>query len=75
MRNLVPAVRVRDGLFTGRKLACVRSGRYLVEVRDIAGGKRLVVRMQRGGEVLAVGETQRGGAWLRGSKRCTATER
>lgn len=75
MRNLAAAVRVRDGLFTGRKFACVRSGRYLVEVRDVPGGNRLVVRMQRGGEVLAVGETQRGSAWLRGSKRCVSTER
>ncbi|MFO7571909.1 MAG: hypothetical protein R6W48_04820 [Gaiellaceae bacterium] len=44
-------------------------------MRDISGGKRLTVRMQRGGKVLAVGETTRNGAWLRGAKSCVATER
>ena len=75
LSGLGPVTRVKDGWFTGRKHTCEWRGRILVEERDIAGGKRISVRTQKGGSVLAVGEVTRAGGWLRGSKRCISAER
>lgn len=73
--SLRPAVRVQHGWLYGRKYACTMRGRFVVETRDIAGGKRVTVRMQGTGELLAVAEVGRAGGWIRGSKRCTEGER
>jgi hypothetical protein len=72
---LGPATRVKDGLFTGQKATCDWRGRILIEERSISGGNRIVVRTQKGGSVLAVGEVAKGGGWLRASKRCISAER
>ena len=75
LSGLGPATRVKNGWFTGRKHTCEWRGRILVEERDIAGGRRISVRTQKGGSVLAVGEVTRNGGWLRASKRCLSAER
>lgn len=75
LSGLGPVTRVKDGWFTGRKHNCDWRGRILVEERTIPGGNRIVVRTQKGGSVLAVGEVTRAGGWLRGSKRCISAER
>jgi hypothetical protein len=70
-RGLRAPVRVKDGWNLTRRFACLQRGRLLVAVRDIAGGgKRMTVRMERTGEVIAVAEVKRGGGSLRGSTRC-----
>jgi hypothetical protein len=68
--GLRPRVQVRDGWGSGPRYACLHQGRVVVRARDIPGGKRLVVRMQPGGHLIAVAEVERGGGWLRASKRC-----
>ena len=68
-------MRVKDGWFFGRKYKCLQPGRFVVEIRDIAGGKRVTVRVQRTGRLLAVGEVKAGGGWLRGAKSCGDYER
>ena len=73
--GLRAAVRVKDGWFYGRKYKCLRPGRFVIEVRDITGGKRVTVRVQRTGKLLAVGEVRAGGGWLRGAKSCEESER
>ena len=40
-----------------------------------AGKARVVVRLQKSGRVLAVGELANGGGWIRGSKTCEAKEK
>lgn len=72
---LRPPIRVKDGWFWGRKFACFNRGRLRLVVRDIAGGKRITVRMDRTGVLVAQGEVTRGGGWLRASKRCDERER
>ena len=70
-RGLRAPVRVKDGWNLTRRFACLHRGRLLVAVRDVAGGgKRMTVRMERTGEVIAVAEVKRGGGSLRGSARC-----
>lgn len=73
--GLRPAVRVRDGWFAGRKFTCSGTGKIVVAVSDIAGGKRVTVRVQRTGKLLALGEIVQGGGWLRGSKSCQPSEK
>lgn len=73
--RLSAPVRVQDRWFFGRKFTCVDTGRIAVEVRDIAGGKRITVRVQRSGKLLAVGEVKAGGGWLRGSTSCRDSDR
>jgi hypothetical protein len=73
--SLRAPVRVKDGWFYGRKYTCLQPGRFVVEVRDIAGGKRVTVRVQKTGRLLAVGEVKAGGGWLRGAKSCSENER
>jgi hypothetical protein len=66
------AVRVKDGWFAGTRFVCQVRGRFRVQIRDRASGRRITV-LARTGEVLAVGEVTRGGGWLRGWKRCAET--
>ena len=73
--GLRPAVRVKDGWFAGRKFTCSGTGKIVVAVSDIAGGKRVTVRVQRTGKLLALGEIEQGGGWLRGSKSCLPSEK
>lgn len=73
--KLSAPVRVKDGWYFGRKFTCLDSGRFVVEIRDVAGGKRLTVRVQRTGKLLAVGEVKAGGGWLRGSPGCRDSDR
>jgi hypothetical protein len=73
--SLRAAVRVKDGWFYGRKYACLHAGRFVVAVSDVAGGKRVTVRVQRTGKLLALGELRAGGGWLRGPKSCSESER
>lgn len=75
LSGLGPVTRVKDGWFTGRKHNCEWRGRVLIEERSIPGGNRIVVRAQKGGSVLAVGEVTKAGGWLRASKRCISAER
>jgi hypothetical protein len=64
--------RVKDGWFAGTRFVCQLRGRFRVQVRDRASGRRITV-LARTGAVVAVGEVSRGGGWLRGSKRCAET--
>ena len=73
--SLRAAVRVKDGWFYGRKYTCLQPGRFVVAVSDVAGGKRITVRVQRTGKLLALGELTAGGGWLRGAKSCAESER
>jgi hypothetical protein len=73
--SLRAAVRVKDGWFYGRKYKCLQPGRFVVAIGDVAGGKRVTVRVQRTGKLLAVGEVKAGGAWLRAAKSCGEYER
>jgi hypothetical protein len=70
MQGLRAPVRVKDGWNVGRRFACLHRGRLVVAVRDVPGGKRMTVRMERTGRVVAVAETTRGGGSLRGSTTC-----
>jgi hypothetical protein len=73
--KLSAPVRVKDGWYFGRKFTCLETGRFVVEIRNVAGGKRLTVRVQRTGKLLAVGEVKAGGGWLRGSPSCRDSSR
>lgn len=73
--SLRAPVKVRDGWFYGRKYRCYDPGRFVVEVRAIAGGKRVTVRVQKTGKLLAVGEIDGTRGWLRGAKSCDESER
>lgn len=73
--NLGPAVRVKDGWFTGRKWTCLDTGRIVVAISDTKTGKRVTVRVQKTGKLLALGEITKGGGWLRGSKSCRDSEK
>lgn len=73
--TLSAPVRVQDRWFFGRKFTCVNTGRIAVEIRDVSGGKRITVRVQRTGKLLAVGEVKAGGGWLRGSTSCRDSDR
>jgi hypothetical protein len=73
--KLRAAVRVKDGWYFGRKYKCIQPGRFVVAVSDIAGGKRVTVRVQKTGTLLALGEITAGRGWLRGAKSCGESER
>jgi hypothetical protein len=73
--TLSAPVRVKDGWYFGRKFTCLQTGRFVVEIRDITGGKRLTVRLQKTGKLLGVGEVKAGGGWLRGSTGCRDSDR
>jgi hypothetical protein len=68
--RLRPPERVKHGWAAGPRFACLQRGRVVVQARDIPGGKRLVVRMQPSGALIAVAEVGRTGGWLRASKTC-----
>jgi hypothetical protein len=69
-RGLRAPGRVKDGWHYGLRFACLQRGNFVVEVRDLSGGQRMTVRMQRSGEVIAIAEAKPGGGWIRASKRC-----
>jgi hypothetical protein len=73
--NLGTAVRVKDGWFAGRKYTCIETGRIVVAISDTRSGKRVTVRVQKTGKLLALGEITKGGGWLRGSKSCRESEK
>jgi len=73
--GLGPAVRVKDGWFAGRKFTCLDTGRIVVAISDTTTGKRVTVRVQKTGKLLALGEITTGGGWLRGSKSCRDSEK
>jgi hypothetical protein len=73
--GLGPAVLVKDGWFAGRKFTCLDTGRIVVAISDVRGGKRVTVRVQKTGKLLALGEVTAGGGWLRGSKSCESSEK
>ena len=73
--SLRAPVAVKDGWFFGRKYRCFDPGRFVVEVRTIPGGKRVTVRVQKTGKLLAIGEIKGRGGWLRGAKSCADSER
>jgi len=75
LAGLGPATRVKDGWAFGRKFACVERGALLITASSASGGTRVVVRLQRSGRVLAVGEVAKGGGWIRGSIRCESREK
>jgi hypothetical protein len=62
--------RMNDGWNDESRFVCSQRGRFVVRVRDIPGGKRVTVGMERGGELVARAEVTRGGGWLRVSTRC-----
>jgi hypothetical protein len=70
VKGLRAPVRMKNGWHDGVRFACLQAGRLVVDVRDVRNGKRLTVRMQRTGELIAVAELGRTGGWLRGSRRC-----
>lgn len=75
LSTLGPVTRVRDGWAFGRKFSCLDAGRLLISTTPAAGKTRVVVRMQRSGKVIAVGELGGGGGWIRGAKTCQAREK
>jgi hypothetical protein len=64
------AVRMQDGWNDDARFVCSQRGPFVIEVRDIRGGKRMTVRMERTGHLIAVAELRRGSGWLRASTRC-----
>jgi hypothetical protein len=75
LEGLGPATRVKDGWAFGRKFGCLDTGRLLITVTQAGGKARIVVRLQKSGRVIAVGELSSGGGWIRGSKGCEAKEK
>jgi hypothetical protein len=73
--SLRAPVKVKDGWFFGRKYRCYGAGRFVVSMQSIPGGKRVTVRVQKSGKLLAVGEIKGTSGWLRGSKSCDESER
>ncbi|HEU0303941.1 MAG TPA: hypothetical protein VFR32_05110 [Gaiellaceae bacterium] len=75
LAGLGSVTRVKDGWAFGRKFLCLDAGRLLITTTKGRGKSRIVVRMQRSGKVIAVGELASGGGWIRGSKTCQAREK
>jgi hypothetical protein len=75
LTGLGPVTRVKDGWAFGRKFACAEPGALLITTSPVPGGTKVVVRLQRSGRVLAVGEVAKGGGWIRGSTRCDSREK
>jgi hypothetical protein len=75
LSGLGPVTRVKDGWAFGRKFACLDTGRVLITLTEGAGKARVVVRVQKSGRVMAVGEVKNGGGWIRGSKTCEDEEK
>ena len=75
LAGLGPVTRTKDGWAFGRKFGCLEPGRVLITLTEGAGKARVVVRLQKSGKVMAVGELGNGGGWIRGSKTCEAKEK
>ncbi len=75
LSGLGPMVRTKDGWSFGRKFACFERGPILITTTPAGGTTRVVVRLQRSGRVMAVGEVGNGGGWIRGSTRCESKEK
>ena len=75
LAGLGPVTRTKDGWAFGRKFGCLETGRVLITLTEGAGKARVVVRLQKSGKVMAVGELSNGGGWIRGSKTCEAKEK
>jgi hypothetical protein len=75
LAGLGPITRVKDGWAFGRKFGCLDTGSVLVTLTQGGGKARVVVRAQKSGRVIAVGEVGNGGGWIRGSKTCEAKEK
>jgi hypothetical protein len=73
--GLGPVTRTKDGWAFGRKFGCLETGRVLITLTEEAGKARMVVRLQKSGRAIAVGELANGGGWIRGSKTCEAKEK
>jgi hypothetical protein len=65
-------VRMQDGWNDDARFVCSHRGRFLIEVRDIGGGRRMTAWMERTGHLIAVAEIRPGSGWLRASTRCEA---
>lgn len=72
LAGLGPVTRVKDGWAFGRKFGCLDTGPVLITLTQGGGKARMVVRVQKSGKVIAVGELGGGGGWIRGSKTCEA---
>ena len=70
--SLRAPVSVKNGWNYGRRFACLQPGRFRVEVHEFAARKRVTLRMERTGELIATAEVTAKGASLRGSTRCDA---
>jgi hypothetical protein len=75
LKGLGPVTRVKDGWAFGRKFGCLEKGPLLITTTQKAGKTQVVVRIQKSGKVMAVGELAGGGGWIRGSKTCEAKEK
>jgi hypothetical protein len=75
LSGLGPVTRVKDGWAFGRKFGCLETGRVLITLSEVGGKAKMVVRLQKSGRVMAVGELANGGGWIRGSKTCEAKEK
>jgi hypothetical protein len=75
LSGLGPVTRVKDGWAFGRKFGCLETGPVLITLTQGGGKAHMVVRLQKSGKVIAVGELTNGGGWIRGSKSCEAKEK
>ena len=75
LSGLSPITRTKDGWAFGRKFGCLESGPLLITLTQSAGKAKVVVRLQKSGKVMAVGELGAGGGWIRGAKTCEAKEK
>jgi len=75
LAGLGPVTRVKDGWAFGRKFGCLETGPVLITLTDGGGKARVVIRLQKSGRVMAVGELANGAGWIRGSKTCEAKEK
>src|SRR5262245_10839428 len=75
LAGLGPVTRVKDGWAFGRKFGCLEQGPLLITTTRAGRKTQVVVRVQKSGRVMAVGEVGSGGGWIRGSKSCEAKEK
>ena len=75
LAGLSPITRVKDGWAFGRKFGCLEKGPLLITTTQAGGKTKVVVRLQKSGRVMAVGEVGSGGGWIRGSRSCEAKEK
>jgi hypothetical protein len=75
LTGLGPITRVKDGWAFGRKFGCLDPGPLLISLTQNGRKAGMIVRLQKSGRVIAVGEVGSGGGWIRGSKTCEAKEK